>query len=152
MKLQFDELLQKYLDEDGNIVEGVVEVEIDENSGVNYKDEFEATVDQTGILADMQQKVISTERAIINFKNQLKVLENTKKEFTDRLLNIMQQQDIWKIELNDMTITRKKSYERHTLDSERLKNEMPDIAKMYDKVSNIGESIQIKVGGTNNGI
>lgn len=64
----------------------------------------------------------------------------------------MQDNNIWKIELNGVTITRCKEYERKTIDSERLKNEMPDIAKLYEKTSNVGETIKIKIGGTDNGV
>ena len=62
----------------------------------------------------------------------------------------MQENNVWSIKVGDATITRVKESERHTIDSERLKAEMPEIAKMYDKTIYVSENIRIKIGGTEN--
>lgn len=148
----YDELLGKYIDENGKIVDSIPVVNVD--NGVNFGRDFEVEeiLGQDVIFKEEQQKAITIEKALTNFKIQVKALEEQKKEINTKLLQKMQDNNIWKIELNGVTITRCKEYERKTIDNERLKNEMPDIAKLYEKTSNVGETIKIKIGGTDNGV
>lgn len=148
MNLIYDDLLDKYFDENGNEINGTPVVET-HSFGKNFNaiDVIENKFD----LEENQSKIASVERAIANFKNQIKVLEETKKQISTKLLNEMQKRDIWQLKVNDVTISRVKATERHTIDTKRLKEEMPDIAKMYEKVTPVEESIRIKInGGTEN--
>lgn len=150
MEMIWDDLLQAYINSDGKIVEGIPEVDI--NKGVSYNKAFEVDqiCGQDVVLSDVQEKAIAIERSIKNLKNQLKMLEESKKSAYQTMLNIMQQQDLWQIKIGDITISRTKEYERTTIDGARLREEMPDIAKLYENKTIVGESIKIKLGGTNN--
>lgn len=150
-KLKYDDLLGEYVDSDGEIYDGIVEVEISENGFEAYTTDIQDNLDNHNYLKE-QEKVVAIEKSIANYKQQIDLLENQKRNITDAILKQMQDKDIWKIELDGVTITRTKSYERRTIDSKKLKEDMPDIAKMYENTSIVGESIKIKLGGTNNGI
>ena len=100
--------------------------------------------------SDIQNKLLSVNKTIVDFENQLKKLKQIKENLNAELLKNMQANDIWKIVLGDTIITRTKASERCVVDTKRLKEEMPDIAKMYEKITPIEESIRIKIGGTDN--
>jgi len=100
--------------------------------------------------SDIQNKLLSVNKTIVDFENQLKKLKQIKENLNAELLKNMQVNDIWKIVLGDTIITRTKASERCVVDTKRLKEEMPDIAKMYEKITPIEESIRIKIGGTDN--
>jgi len=147
MKLIYDDLLDKYYDENGNEVNGQPVVETH-----SFQSEFDAVdvIQEKFDLEEQQQKVATIEKAIANFKNQIKVLENSKLQITSKLLAEMQNRNMWQLKVGDVTISRVKASERHTLDTKRLKEEMPEIAKLYEQVTPVGESIRIKIGGTEN--
>lgn len=148
MKIIYDDLLDKYFDENGNEVNGKPVVETHTFGGdFNAIEVIKPSFD----LEEQQQKVATIEKAITNFKNQIKILENSKQQITSRLLEEMQGRNMWQIKVGDVTISRVKASERHTLDTKRLKEEMPEIAKLYEQVTPVGESIRIKInGGTEN--
>lgn len=146
-KVVYDEFLNKYFDENGNEVKGAPQFE-------SYS--FEDGGNMVGLIPAQDtsvvdaEKVVAIENAIKNFKNQIKVLEESKRSVTNKILQTMQENNVWSIKVGDATITRVKESERHTIDSERLKAEMPEIAKMYDKTIYVSENIRIKIGGTEN--
>ena len=143
----YDELLDKYIDDDGKIVDGKPEFE-------TYS--FEKGGNAVDIIPEPDtsvidaEKIVAIENAIKNFKNQIKMLEESKKNVTNKILQTMQKNNVWSIKVGDATITRVKESERHQIDSERLRAEMPEIAQMYDKAVYVSESLRIKIGGTKN--
>ena len=141
----YDDLLGEYIDDNGNIVKGKPTFET-YSFGNGGKEVDLIPAEDTSVID--AEKIVAIENAIKNFKNQIKMLEESKKNVTNRILQQMQEHDLWSFKVGDATISRVKETERHTIDSERLKAEMPEIAKMYDKVVYVGESIRIKVGGT----
>lgn len=150
MKLIYDEFLGKYYDEDGNEVEGVPVVE----GYRSYNKPFEAT-EMTGADVDMQdnqKKALVLHNSIVTFKKQIDALEKQKKEVLDRLLKEMQDRDLWQVKVGDATITRKRSFERKGIDTKRLKEEMPEVAEIYETNTIVAESILIKVGGADDEI
>lgn len=138
--LVYDDLLCEFLD-DGK--EENVQVETH-----SYEPKKEDTKD----LQQVQNQLVNINKTIVNFENQLKQLKQVKERLNAELLKGMQEHDIWKIILGDTTITRTKASERCSIDTKKLKEEMPDIAKMYEKITPIEESIRIKIGGTDNEI
>ena len=147
MKIIYDDLLDKYFDESGNEINGIPVVQKH-----SFGQEYDAIdiVEPHFDIEEQEQKVISIEKAIANFKNQIKILEQSKTKINARLLEEMQKRDIWQLKLGDVTISRVKASERHSIDTKKLKEEMPDIAKMYEQVIPVNESIRIKIGGTEN--
>lgn len=76
----YDELLGKYIDENGKIVDGIPVVNVD--NGVNFGRDFEVEeiLGQDVIFKEEQQKAITIEKALTNFKIQVKALEEQKKK------------------------------------------------------------------------
>lgn len=146
-KVVYDEFLNKWFDEDGNEVKGEPELEsYSFGNGGNMVDLIPAQ-DTSAVDAE---KVVAIENAIKGFKNQIKMLEESKRSVTNKILKQMQDNNIWSIKVGDATITRVKESERHQIDSERLRADMPEIAKMYDKTIYVSENLRIKIGGTEN--
>ncbi len=145
----YDDLLGEYLDDNNNVVVGVPEVEVEK--GKSYSKEFDGNMMGADIvMAEAQEKAVAFENAIKSLKTQLKTLENQQSANNEKLLAAMRQNNLWKIQIGNVTITRKAESERHTIDSKRLKEEMPEVAKLYENVSKVKESILIKIGGTEN--
>lgn len=151
IKIKFDNDLQRYIDEGGNIIDGVPVIDLSQGQGASFGTYNEASdiIGQDLQIKEIGKTAVSVEKTIENLKNQLKALENSKKELHSRLLNEMQKRNLWKIEVGDIIINRTKSYERSTIDTKRLKTEMPDIAKLYENISIINESIRIKISSKN---
>lgn len=147
--LVYDELLDEYIDEHGEVYNGIKEVTITDDEFIVEKSEVQKNIDNA-LLVKKQQQVIALERAITNQKQQLDALKQQQEQLKDELLKSMQDNDIYSVKLGNVTLTRKKSYTKTTIDSKRLKEEMPDIAKIYEKITEVDESLLIKIGGTDN--
>lgn len=143
MEYEFDELIGKYIDKDGNIVNGIAEVDVDSGEVMGF-------IGEDSFLEEQKKQAVMIEKTLTNLKQQMSVLENRKKEISANILNEMKRHDIWKIDIGDVTITRVKATERHLIDSKKLKAEMPEIAQMYETVTPVAESIRINLGGTKN--
>lgn len=146
-KIIFDELLGEYLDENGQVVNGTPVVE-KHSFGGEYDAQQIIPAPDTSV--EDAEKIMAVEKAIRNFKAQIKQLEESKKQVISKLLKQMQSNDVWSIKVGDASITRVKESEKHIIDSERLKAEMPEIAEMYSKTVYVSESLRIKTGGTEN--
>lgn len=57
----------------------------------------------------------------------------------------MEENDIKKIDTGDIIITRVLPTKRTSVDSAKLKKELPDVFDKYSKVSNVKGSIRIKI-------
>lgn len=148
--MYYDELIRAYIDEYGNIIDGMPVVDVED--GKNYNEEFKSCefIGQDNALKDAENKLINIEKSINNFKKQIKLLETSKKKFNDKLLEEMQKRDVWELVVGDVKITRVKSSEQHRLDTKRLKEEMPEVAKMYETITPVSEYVKVKIGGTDN--
>lgn len=80
---------------------------------------------------------------------QMKDIENKYKELKNRLYDAMEQYDVKKFETDHVTITRILPSERKSIDSKRLKEERPDVAAEYEKVSKVAGSVRIKLKEAN---
>ncbi len=80
-------------------------------------------------------------------KFQSKVLEwDLKlKEVKEALKKAMEENDILNYEDDYIKVIYKKGSVRTTIDSKRLKEELPDIAEEYSKTSNVSSSVAIEV-------
>lgn len=68
------------------------------------------------------------------------------KRFNDikaSILKIMQDNNIEEASLGELNLKRKKAYTRESIDSKKLKKDLPDIAVKYTKVTNVSESLII---------
>ena len=74
-------------------------------------------------------------------------LKNEQAKLKDSVLATMQKEDVWNLDFYDFKITRKKGSVRTTVDSSKLKTEMPEIYEKFSKTTNIAESIVVSFGG-----
>lgn len=82
---------------------------------------------------------------ITTVENEIKKLKEMQDNYKEQLLKVMEENDILKIEIPELTITRKAPTTRETLDSKALKADMPEIYDEYVKISDVKGSITIKV-------
>lgn len=85
---------------------------------------------------------------ISQYEDDLKALKQQREIFKSKLLEKMQENNIWKINLFDLDLTRIKASQRKTINTSKLKEKYPDIAKEFEEVSDVGENLRIKIGGT----
>jgi predicted phage-related endonuclease len=86
--------------------------------------------------------------------NQMKEFERRKvqieiqeKQLREELLEAFEKYGIdnWHTEDNSIRATYKKSYIRTSIDSKRLKEELPDVAEEYSKITEVKPSIELKI-------
>lgn len=94
--------------------------------------------DEVAVLSNQVQKL---EFELMKFKE----LEKQYKTAKQKLHDAMEEYDIKKFETDHIIITRTLPTERKSIDSARLKKELPDIASQYEKVSTIKGSVRIKL-------
>lgn len=85
------------------------------------------------------------EQAIKQLDEQRKYYESRLNAFKNGILEYMKANGVTKIDTERVTIGIKKASQRATLDTKALKAEHPDIAEKYTKVTEIKESITIKI-------
>ena len=103
---------------------------------VKYNEEskqLEISENVIAILKDYQKKKIE--------------FEIKEKKFKEELLEAMEKYNItsWSTPNNDIDIVYKKATKRTTIDSTRLKKELPDIAEEYSKTTDVKSSIAISI-------
>lgn len=91
-----------------------------------------------GLVKDAVDTIIEIETEM----NRLKELQDNYKKL---LLEKMEEKNILKIDIPELTITRKEPTTRETLDSKKLKEDMPEIYDEYVKISDVKGSITIKL-------
>ena len=82
---------------------------------------------------------------ITTIENEIKRLKEIQDNYKEQLLKVMEQQDILKIDIPELTITRKAPTTRESLDTKALREDFPNIYDAYVKISNVKGSLTIKV-------
>ena len=99
------------------------------------------------------KEVVSAELATVNAEISTKItqaiqtiekLEKDIKSFKKIVLNEMEEKGIKKFDNGEISITYIEPYKKNTLDSEKLKEELPDVYKKYSKESEVKANIKIK--------
>ena len=85
--------------------------------------------------------------AIVEFEKQSLEMKLKQDELKINLKKAMEENGItnWTSPNGELKVTYKKASTRTTVDSTRLKNELPDIYEEYSKTSDVSSSISIKV-------
>ncbi len=85
--------------------------------------------------------------AIVEFEKKALEMKLKQDEFKANLKEIMETHEItkWESPNKEITVTYRKPSTRTTLDSKKLKEDMPDIFEEYSKTSNVSSSISLKV-------
>lgn len=102
------------------------------NNLIEYKDN-QVVVAEEAIkkLRKLEEKRLEAELAMKNFK--------------EELLELMEQNNFKEsFEVKGMKVTYKKPSQRTTLDSKKVKEELPDVFEKYSKTSDVKSSISIE--------
>lgn len=98
---------------------------------------------------ETQQLEVANElvNQIINFEELKVKMDLKEKQLKEDILNAMKKYNIshWETKDGSIKATYKAGYPRMTLDSKRLKEELPDIAKEYSKTSQVSASVELKI-------
>jgi hypothetical protein len=94
---------------------------------------------------EVANNICMLDQTISGLKEQLKYAEGQMEEFKARLLEIMREHDLTAIKTEQVAISIKKAYQRTSIDSKKLKEQYPEIAKECEKVTEVGESLTIKI-------
>ena len=90
----------------------------------------------------LQKETINT---IVEIEKELKKLKNLKDNYTSKLLEQMASQDIIKIDLPELAITRVEETTKETFDSKTFREEHSDLYDEYVKIGLVKPSLRIKV-------
>ena len=82
---------------------------------------------------------------IISIETEIKKLKEMQDNYKEVILKGMEENDILKIDIPELTITRKAATTRESLDTKQLKADMPEIYDEYVRISDVKGSITIKV-------
>lgn len=99
----------------------------------------------TELPEEIANNICILDHTITGLKEQLKYAEGQLDEFKERLFELMKDKDLTAIKTDKVTISIKKAYQRVSIDSKKLKDLYPDVAKACEKVTEIGESLTIKI-------
>ena len=82
-----------------------------------------------------------------DFKKKKVEIELQEKQLREELLEAMEKYGIQNWKSNDETITAiyKKGYQRNSIDSTRLKKELPDVAEEYSKTIDVKPSVELTI-------
>lgn len=111
-----------------------------ERNGEIYKQEV------APFKADLQE-IKRLEDLIKYLDDQKKAVEEQSKTLKEALIQEMEARDIKTFENDELKITYVAPQARMTIDSTRLKKELPDIAKEYTKITNVKASVRITIKG-----
>ncbi|WP_142433419.1 lambda-exonuclease family protein [Enterococcus mundtii] len=96
---------------------------------------------------DIDKLVARVERfelQMLEFEEKAKIIKAQQKDFRDQLYQKMDENDIKKIDTGDLVITRVLPTIRKSVDSTKLKKDLPDIYNQYLKEAEVKGSIRIK--------
>ena len=82
---------------------------------------------------------------IMAIENEIKKLKELQDNYKEQLLRDMEENEVLKIDIPELTITRKMPTTRESLDTKLLRAELPDIYDEYVRISDVKGSITIKV-------
>lgn len=100
---------------------------------------------QTTDLALFQNKAMMVMQTIVNLNQQKKILEDRDKAVRQELQKAMDEFGIKSFENDLLKVTYVEPTTRTTIDSARLKKELPAVAEKYSKTSQVKGSVRIEV-------
>lgn len=96
-------------------------------------------------LVTMQEEAAAVIKGIAALTLQKKQIEEKEKEMRVQLVAAMEKYGVKSFENEDVKFTYVAPTTRTTIDSVRLKKEMPNVAAQYSKTSNVSASVKIAV-------
>lgn len=82
---------------------------------------------------------------IAEFERKVKEIKDAEEKLKEAIKAEMASKGVIKLETSDITITYVAPTTRETLDTKALKEELPDIYDTYVKLSDVKDSIRVKV-------
>lgn len=107
----------------------------------------EEQVEDDSELVLIQKAVPEVLKAITEITIQKKQLEEQEKKMKESLLKAMEEHGVKKFENEEVAFTYVAPTTRSSIDSKKLKEDHPDIAKEYTKTSKVSASVKITVKG-----
>ncbi len=104
-----------------------------------------AQMDQEDALAVMKKDAATVIKAITALTVQKKKIEDQEKEMRMQLIKAMEQYGVKKFDNEIVKFTYIAPTVRNSIDSAKLKKELPDVAAKYMKISNVSASVKIEV-------
>lgn len=89
-------------------------------------------------------EIKNAEIAVYTLVTQIKELTEKKKQLSDGLLKLMQDNDVKSFKGEHITLSRKAASTREDIDKKKLKEEYPEVYAACVKTTNISESLQIR--------
>lgn len=104
----------------------------------------DAFTEETG-LATMQKEAAAVIQAIANLTVQKKKIEDQEKAMRSQLQAAMEKYGVKTFETDEVKFTYVAPTTRTTIDSAKLKKDLPDVAAQYSKTSPVSASVKITV-------
>ncbi|KIR03439.1 putative bacteriophage endonuclease [Lachnospiraceae bacterium TWA4] len=101
--------------------------------------------EEVGEIVDLTQQVPEVIKAISDICTQKKNIEAQEKEMKQKLQEVMEQFGVKSFKNDVIEVTYVAPTTRISIDSTKLKKELPEVAEKYSKTSNVSASIRIKV-------
>lgn len=93
--------------------------------------------------ADIVEMASQLEKYFAMLKRYEKQYKEQEKEFKTRLTKLMGEAGIYNITIGGLKISYVKGYTKSSIDSTRLKKEMPEVVEKYSKTTNVSPTIKI---------
>ena len=120
---------------DTEIIKDLLQCEVDGKQFVNPLAKPEA---------DVPVAIENAEYSVYTLVTQLKELNEKKKQLSEGLLKLMQENDVKSYKGQYITLSRKAASQREDVDKKKLKEQYPDIYEACVKTTEIKESLQIR--------
>jgi len=104
-----------------------------------------ATFDEETALQEFKNTQLATLNAIASLTAHKKAIEEQEKEMRVQLVAAMEKYGVKSFENEDVKFTYVAATTRTTIDSTKLKKDLPDVAAKYSKTSNVSASVKITV-------
>lgn len=88
---------------------------------------------------------VETIKAIKHYEKRMKKLEDEYKAFKGRLLEVMEANDLIKVEADGLTITYIAPTERETFDTKAFRKDNPDLYDEYARLTSVNAIVRIAV-------
>lgn len=82
---------------------------------------------------------------IVEIEKQIKDLKALQDSYKEKLLKEMEENNVLKVDTEELSISYVAPSTRETLDSKKLKEDLPDIYDLYVKFTDVKSSLRIKV-------
>ena len=104
-------------------------------------------IEFTATLPMLPQDLTPVIVEISNLETQAALIKKPQESLREKLLEAMEKNNVKKFENDLLTITYVASTKRSSIDSTKLKKDLPEVAEKYTKTSNVKSSIKIKLKG-----